>query len=192
MEQNQQNQPNQNNKKPLYKRWWFWVILIIVVIIVVPNVCNKVTNNSSSSTSNSGSNNQTSYGMNQTVTVRELEFTILSVYDTKQIGGEYINETTEYNFVVVQIRIKNNSNEEKYISDSNFYYYRGNNKYESSNAGIYLDENGFWLNETIGAGLSKTINVVFEIPSEHLETDYILAKDSYKTEKIYLKETNNE
>ena len=185
------NLQNQQNEKPIYKRWWFWLILIVVMLFVVPRLCNSI-NGSSSSSTNSSSNSSSSnrvYGMNETVIVKDLGFVILDVYDTKQIGNDYLGEKTEYNYVVVKIRITNYSNEEKYISDSNFYYYRGENKYDADYSGIYLkdEDNGFYINETIGAGLSKTISVVYEIPSEHLETDYILAKDGFKKEKIYLK-----
>lgn len=174
MEKNKQ----ENAKVPFYKKWWFWLIIGLVVIGIIGSIVG-------------GDNNSgqvaTTYGLNQTVTVKDLEFKITSVYDTKQVGSQYVGQSTENNFVIVTIQIKNNSNSEKYITDSSFRYYRGNNQYESSNAGIYLGDNGFWLNVTIGAGITKTIQVAYEIPSEHQSTDYILVKDSYKSEKIYMK-----
>lgn len=51
---------------------------------------------------------------------------------------------------------------------------------------MYLD-NGFWINETIGSGITKTIAIVYEIPSEFESTDYIKVKDGFKTAKIYMK-----
>ena len=47
--------------------------------------------------------------------------------------------------------------------------------------------NPFYVIENIGAGISKTISIVYEIPSAYKATDYMLVKDSYKTERIYMK-----
>lgn len=182
MDENKQ----EKQKVPFYEKWWFWLIIGVVVIGVIGSIVGR-TSDSSSSDNDGTTYGGTTYGLNQTVTVRELEFKITNVCDTKQVGNQYLGQSTENNFVIVTIQIKNNSNSEKYITDSSFRYYRGNNQYESSNAGIYLGDNGFWLNVTIGAGITKTIQVAYEIPSEHQSTDYILVKDSYKSEKIYMK-----
>ena len=134
----------------------------------------------------SDSSSSSIYGMNQTVVVKDLEYTVTDAYNTKVIDSFFDGGQTENNFVVITLKIKNNSSSEKYISSSNFYYYRGNNKYEPHNAGLYLD-GGFWLNETVGAGLAKTIKIVYEIPSEYQSTDFLQVKDSLKKENIYMK-----
>ena len=184
-----------NLKKPIYKKWWFWVIIVCAFIFIVPSICSDSDDNTDNNENNNIENNETNnsnnqqqnkkYGLNDKVVVKDLEFTILNINNTKNIGGTY-GEDTDNNFVVVTIQIKNNSTSEKHIYDNNFVYYRSNNEYKPHSAGIYLD-NGFWLNETIGAGLSKTIQVVYEIPSHYESTDYVLVQDSYKSEKIYLK-----
>ena len=120
-----------------------------------------------------------------TVSVGNFEFTVVNAYDTKKVPSS-LGEVTENNFVIVTLKIKNNATTEKTLTESNFYYYRGANRYGTHNDGIYLTD-GFWLSTSIGAGLSKTISIVYEIPSEHLGTDYIQVKDSFKTEKIYMK-----
>ena len=51
----------------------------------------------------------------------------------------------------------------------------------------YTLDNVFYVVQSVGAGITKTINVAYEIPSAHQSSDYVLVKDSYKTEKIYLK-----
>lgn len=124
--------------------------------------------------------------MNEVVTVGDWQFTITKAENTKFLGSTFLNETTDYNFVVITLVVKNISNTEKTLWDDNMVYHRGNNSYECNSAAIVLD-NGFYLLEDIGAGLSKTISVVYEITSESMETDYILVKDGYSSKKIYIK-----
>lgn len=177
----------QKKKKPITKKWWFWVIIVVVVLGIISGIGGDDAENSSNDSTNNGNtgNNQVEeYKMNDTVTVGDLQYTINSAYNTEKIGS--FGTTTQNNYVVVTMTIKNNGTSEAYISESNFYYYRGNNKYGTHNDGIYLD-NGFWLNETIGAGITKTIQIVYEIPSEFEETDYIQVKDGFKSAKIYMK-----
>ena len=157
----------------------FFVIAVFVVFLFVFKPFQNISCN------NNETNQTSNYGLNQTVTVRDLEYTVISVYDTKQIGSDLIGKKTDYNFVVITVKVKNNSTSEKYISGSNFYYCRGDNKYESNSAGMYL-ENGVILG-TIGPKITKTFQIVYEIPSEHLITDYVLVSDSYQSEKIYMK-----
>ena len=164
------------------KKWWFWVIIGVVVVGTIGIVAG--TSKTSSGTTNKTENK--TYGLNETVTVNDLVFKIESVYDTKQVGSQYVGESTENNFAVVTFEVKNLANSEKTVMSENFKYYRGSSVYEASSAGIYLDE-GFYVLKEIGSGLSKKFSVVYEIPTSHESSDYILVKDSYKTEKIFLK-----
>ncbi len=176
----------EKKKFNIAKKWWFWVIIGVLVVGTIGAIAGAGSSNSSNN-NNNNSSNATTYGMNEVVSVRELEFKVTDVYDTKRCGSEYVGQSTENNFAVVTFQIKNLTTNEKTITSNNFKYYRGVNEYEASSAGIYLGENGFYVLEDIGAGLTKTIVVAYEIPTTHEANDYILAKDSYKTEKIYLK-----
>lgn len=171
-------------KKSIFKKWWFWVIIGVVVIAII--VGSSVGSGNDNNSGNGGGNNKTSYVMNQNVVVNDLEYTVVRAYNTKVISQYADSGKTDNNFVVITVKIKNNSSSEKYIGESNLTYYVGNNKYKPHNAGIYLD-NGFWLNKTVGAGITITFDIVYEIPGEYKETDYLQVKDSYKTEKIYMK-----
>lgn len=145
------------------------------------------TNNESSAPTESKSTNKDTYGLNQVVAVGDFEFTVTQVYDTKSVGSEYLGDTTENNFVVVILKVKNTSNSEKTLTSSNFYYYRDTNKYEAHSSGAYL-EDGFWLVKSIGAGLTTSFGILYEIPSNHLETDYLRVSDGLlHVEDIYMK-----
>ena len=183
------NKQEQKPKVPFYKKWWFWLIIGLVVVGIIGSIVGGTAGGSSSNNGNNNSSNSSqssTYGMNQKVTVRNLEFTITGAYDTKMLGSSSLGATTENNFVVVTIVVKNISSSEITLLESNFRYYRGSNSYEAHSGGIYLD-NGFYVTQSIGAGITKTIKVAYEIPSEYQKSDYVLVKDSYKSEKIYLK-----
>ena len=178
---------DKKEKKALYKKKWVWFVIVLVVLVIIGGIFGGTAGNNSNTPTNNGSttNNQTvEYKMNDTVTVGDLEYTINSAYNTDKIG--VLGTVTQNNYVVITMTIKNDGSSEKYISESNFYYYRGNNKYGTHNDGIYLD-NGFWLNETIGSGITKTINIVYEIPSAFESTDYIEVKDGFKNAKIHIR-----
>ena len=177
----------EKKQRPFYQKWWFWLIIGVVVLGIIGSIVGGTAGGSSSNSGGGSSSSQTStYGMNQKVKVKDLEFTITGAYDTKILGNSTLGATTENNFVVVTITVKNNSSSEINLYESNFRYYRGSNAYEAHSGGIYLD-NGFYVVQSVGAGITKTINVAYEIPSAHQSSDYVLVKDSYKTEKIYLK-----
>ena len=113
---------------------------------------------------------------------KTLEISVLNVYDTKQIG-EY--HKTDYNFVVVELKITNIGNQEEYVYKSELYYYSNNKQYKYNFASYYLEDSYF--SGTIGAGLSVTIKLVYETPAEHQSTDYIQYDNfPYKDEQYYM------
>lgn len=181
-------------RKPAYKRWWFWLLMGIATIVVASIIIGVAAN----SNNNSGGGNsqqttttpaKTGYGFRDIVTVGDVQFTLNNALDTKQIGSDLLGYKTDYNFVILSLNIKNNSSKELDVLSGMMKYHIGSSVYETHAAGIYLDD-GFYVSKQIGAGMSKTINVVFEIPSEYKSTDYLEVKDStysYKSANIYLR-----
>lgn len=181
---------DQVEKKPFYKKWWFWLIIGIVIVGIIGSIVGGTAGSSSNSGTNSGGNSSqtsTTHGMNETVTVGDLEYKVTAAYDTVKIGS--LGDVTSNKYVVITLVVKNNSSSEKSLTSSSFSYYRGNNKYEPSTQAMYLNSssNPFLAIEKVGAGISKTITIVYEIPSAHVATDYLQVKDSFRTEKIYMK-----
>ena len=168
-------------KKRFYKKWWFWVIIGVVLLIIIGSSVSSSDDN----TDDSHTSSDTKFKINDPVTVGDLTYTVIDVYDTDNIG---YNNKTENNYVVVTLTVKNNGKDGITVYDSMFEYYRGDAKYECSANSIYL-ENGFYVLQAIGAGITKTISVAYEIPSEHEGTDCISVKaSSYgKSEKIFMK-----
>lgn len=129
------------------------------------------------------------YGFGDTATVDKIEFTVNSASNTKKVGTDYLGDETTNNFVIVNLTVKNAGSSEIELLSGMMTYHVGESTYKAHSSGIYLDD-GFYVVQPIGSGISKTINVVFETPSEYKETDYLLVKPSThssESEKIYMK-----
>lgn len=146
---------------------------------------------STQTTSTSGSSetpSSLSYHMNVDVSVKNVQFNVKNVYNSKDIGTYPTTTHTSYNYAVVSIDIKNNNSSSLSVLSQMVTYHIGENVYEPDSSGLYLD-GGFYLTESIGAGLSKNIKFVYEIPANYTTSDYILVKDSsmsLNSAKIYL------
>ena len=171
-------------RRPAYKRWWFWFLMGLATVITIVFVA-VVASSIAESSGSSGS----SYKMGEAVTVGDVTYTVNSASNTKRIGSEYVGEDTTGNFVIVNLSVKNGSNSELTLVSKMMTYHRDSNTYETNYSGVYLD-NGFYVSEKIGAGMSKTIDVVYEIPSSYQSTDYLVVKpssSSYTSASIYMK-----
>ena len=119
----------------------------------------------------STSQNNTTNNISETDTAGSLSVKVTQVEDRQQVGSSILGAQTENNFMLVYVTIKNNTNGEVTLLSSNFCLYKGSAKYEVSYAGIYVS-GGFLLIETIGAGLTSNMVVVFETPTKHTEDKY--------------------
>ena len=129
-----------------------------------------------------------SYKIGDTVKVGNYEITVNSATNSKEVGSEYLRTKTENNFVTLNVKLKNCDKSELTIYGSMIVYHIGESQYEPAGAGIYLD-NGFYYSYSIGAGLIKTIDIVYEIPSNFSPNDYLEAKETSRSSKglrIYL------
>lgn len=195
--QEQVIQKEQKSKKPIYKKWWFWVVLVLAVGIIgaalggndsednTDNVKTEQTEGTTPTTKKESTSK--TYKIGDTVKVGDFSFTITKVENTKQLGSDLLGAKTENNFAIVTVTVKNDGSSEKMLTSSSFSLYNGNNKYEPNSAGIYLGENGFYALKELGSGISTTIQIVYETPSEPTENWYMEFRQSYHSEKVYLK-----
>lgn len=128
------------------------------------------------------------YGINDTITLDNLEYTVTNVTDKKVIDSFWDDGKTDNNFVIITIKIKNIGTRQEYVSPLDFTYTIDQSKYKAHNAALYLD-NGLWVGEDIGAGISKSYKLVFEIPEEHKKTDCLVIQTSWFGDEatIYMK-----
>ena len=145
---------------------------------------------SNSDTGEGSSNNSSkTYGFGDTVTVGDFEYKVNNASNTKHVGSEYLGADTDNNFVIVNLTVKNVGKSEQDLMGKMMTYHIGDSEYEPHSGGIYLD-NGFYVLQSIGSGISKTIDVLYETPKEFSSSDYLLVKaSSYssKSAKIYMK-----
>ena len=180
-------------RKPVYKKWWFWMLMGLATVATVIVIVAVSSSGSSNGSSNSGSTNTSQVGpsaqeykMNDTVTINDFEFTVLGGHNTKEVSKYVDDGKTTQNFSVISIKIRNMASDERSVTESYMPLYRGEDKYNPSTKGIYLD-NGFWYSVSLGPKIEKTVDVVYEMPSEFLPTDYIEFNYGFSSAKVYLK-----
>lgn len=102
---------------------------------------------------------------------------LVSCENTKELGAGLLTDTTENNFILLTFKVTNNSNKQQTFSGSCVDLYNSKNvKYESATS-LYID---YIISEDIGAGITKSFQVVFETPTTTLDEEYT-AKVGYST-----------
>lgn len=158
--------------KPFYKKWWFWLIIVVVVIAIIGAIAGTFSGKNNKE-ANSDKTEQYNY-IGDTVKSGSVNFAVNNVSNTTLLGSEYVGESTENNFIVIELTIKNTGNSEVNLTNSCFVLIKGSSKYEIHTGSIYLD-NGFYAFESIGSDIVKKIVIVFETPSKSTEEIYTLA-----------------
>ena len=184
-------------KKPFYKRVWFIVLAVIVVIGVFASMggsddskeatskstttskatttdsSSKATTTDSSSkatttdSSSKASSEETVYSVGQTFTVGDVEYTVNSVSTTQTVGDEFLNETAQGIYLLLNVTIKNNGDDALSVSNDYFTLYKGKTKYTSdSTASLYASDNSGFFLEEVNPGNALTSNVAFDIPQD--------------------------
>ena len=102
--------------------------------------------------------------MGQAVTVGKFEYVVNSTTSTKELGTAPFNQTTNDEYLVVNLSIKNKDSESRIMDASMFEIIdTAGNVYEpDGGAVVYLDAS-FFL-EDVNPGLTRTGDIVFEIP----------------------------
>ena len=104
-----------------------------------------------------------------------LEFTVVSIWDTQQIG--YFN-TTENNYAVIKIRISNKGKEPWNQSPNNCVLILNGAEYEYSSATFSLNDSMSSASE-INPNITKTMSIAFETPTKLSEDNYSIKLSGY-------------
>ena len=131
---------------------------------------------------------ETKYGFCDPVTVGNFSYTLNNASNTKQVGSQYLGDETNDNFVIINLTVKNVGSSEQNLLTGMMLLHMGKSVYEPHSSGIYLDD-GFYVLQSIGAGITKNINVLYETPNEYSPDDYLEVKASTyssDSEKVYL------
>ena len=100
-----------------------------------------------------------------------VEFCVTSVNEAKTIGSDYSKITTENNFIVVSIRITNNSREAYDVNCSHFVLTENGNEYECYSDALLRVENHMYL-DTINPFISGEYVIVYEVPGTLEEREW--------------------
>ncbi|MCQ2975961.1 MAG: DUF4352 domain-containing protein [Bacteroidales bacterium] len=164
------NETNEIKEKPVYKKWWFWtaiagsILSVCVVASVIANIKPKETK---------------TYKVGETVNCSDWTYVVNSVSDTKTIK----TQTSNYNFLVVNLTITNNKSYNSSILSSDFKVIKDKNEYSLNySAELKIDNSIFSAGSVIPGG-SYTANIVFETPTEHINDKYTLVVNALSINK---------
>ena len=125
---------------------------------------------------NNDSGNQQTQAKNKigdAVTVGAFEYTILSIRTGNVVGSSsYHRIRTDGMFVMIEIQVKNVGSKEKTLYESNMKLFHNGNEYEIHDDSWYYDD-CFSLLENIGAQMSKSFTLIYELPEDYSSNDYL-------------------
>ena len=177
-------------KKPIYKRVWFWVLAVVVLGSFATGGDDEAETTTAADTqtqtttetettaesSESAAPVEPSFTIGQVVNVGDVEYTVNSISTATTLGSEYLNQTANGVYLVVEVRVKNNGQKAMMIDTNLFSLVDGEIVYDSDGtASMYAntDESGtnfgFFL-ENLNPGLEKTGNVVFDVPQSIIDS----------------------
>lgn len=100
-------------------------------------------------------------------------FCVTNVQNTKSLGEGYTETHTDNNFVVVTVKITNNSTEPYDVNPLRFTLVEGDKEYEHTNDALLSLENVMFL-DTINPSLSNEYIIVYETPTTTEQSEYKL------------------
>lgn len=112
-------------------------------------------------------------------------FCVTDVDNSNSLGEGYTKTQTDNNFVVVTIKITNNSNEPYDVNPLNFPLIEGDKEYEHTNDALFALDNVMFL-DTINPSLSGEYVLVYETTNTTEQSEYKL-----KIKHNYFKKIDN-
>ncbi|MDC3417510.1 DUF4352 domain-containing protein [Aquibacillus salsiterrae] len=177
-------------KKPFYKKWWVWVLAIIIVAAIAGGggedtaepASTEPANTETSSNDTAKEDNKEepkeepkeeekkAFGLGQEVAVENLTYIVNGVEEQTEIKREYMdNITTSGKFLIIDLTIKNNDKEARFIDSEMFRLVDADGTEFSSNteADMYINNGdlGFFMQE-INPKMDMTGKVAFEVPAD--------------------------
>ena len=145
---------------------------------------------------NSGENNggsqqtQTKNKIGDAVSVGDFEYTVLSIRSGKKISNSFHTSRTDGMFVLIEVQVKNTGSSQKTLYESDMTLFHNGSEYEIIDDSLYFDD-CFSTLENIGAKMTKSFTLVYELPEDYTTNDYLQVKGPGLFDgkgKIYLSE----
>lgn len=102
-----------------------------------------------------------------------VEFCVTNVDNQTSVGSDYLEVTTEYNFVVVSVKIANNSSEPYDVNSLRFVLMNGETEYEYATDTIMSLDNALTL-DTVNPGITKEYTIAYETPVTTDDSEFVL------------------
>lgn len=149
-------------------------------------------NSSSGNSGNNGGNQQTQTRdkIGDAVSVGVFEYTVLSVRGGKKIGNSFHTSRTDGMFVLIEVQVKNTGSSQKTLYESDMTLFHNGSEYEIYDESWAFDD-CFSVLEEIGAKMTKSFTLIYELPEDYTTNDYLQVKGPGLFDgkgKIYLSE----
>ncbi len=189
---------NEKIKKPFYKRIWFIALVVIIGISVIGGSGSDEGSTKTASDKKTEEKQEekqeeaVTYHVGDVVTVGDVEYTVNSISTQKEVGNDYLKETAKGTYIIINVSVTNNGNEELMVDSSLFTLVNGEKEYGTdSGAALYVNEDASFFLENINPDLTLTGNIVFDvsdevIASEELQLQVQTGFWGTETELIYL------
>jgi hypothetical protein len=103
-----------------------------------------------------------------------VEFCVTSVANSESVGSGITEVKTDNNFVIVTVKIANNSNEPYDVNALNFSLIDSSgNEYEHTNEAMFVYDNFMYI-DNVNPGLSNEYTIVYETPTTTIDEEYKL------------------
>lgn len=124
-----------------------------------------------------------------------VEFIITDIENTNHIGSGYLADTTENNFILLTIKATNKGKKDQTIYSGCVELYNSNNVEYDDYYSLNINDIAF-LGNDIGVGMTTTFQVVFEVPTNTDQTEYVvrIGYSIYTSDKdrVYIKLKNRD
>lgn len=153
-------------KKPFYKRWWFIALAIFIVVGTIGKLGGSGDNEPQKTASAPEEKvEEKNFKIGDTIDMENFTIVANSKSKAKEITDESGYLSTEPNegssFYIVNITIKNKSNDPKTLSNNSFILKNGEKSYVSTTDILSDDSITF---DTLNPDETKTGNIVFTVP----------------------------
>ena len=153
-------------KKPFYKRWWFIALAIFIVVGIIGQLGGSGDNESKKTASAPEEKvEEKDFKIGDTIDMENFTIVANSKSKSKEITDESGYLSTEPNegssFYIVNITIKNKSNDPKTLPNNSFILKNGEKSYVSTTDILSDDSITF---DTLNPDETKTGNIVFTVP----------------------------
>lgn len=153
------------------------IVLIIVIAVVGGNNYSEKTSSSESDKQNSKQEDQKTYGIGDTVNVGDMVYTVNSKTTADQVGPSIAPTSAKGKFLVIDLKVKNNSDKAVTVDSSFFKLKHGDKTFDADSTGSLSANQGndgsitnsFFL-EQLNPDLEMGGKVVFDLSPETVES----------------------